>query len=148
MVAETPDGIDWVKSMDKLDDLLSESDFVVVAAPHTPETDGMFDAGLFQRMKQGSYFINIGRGAIVQLDPLVDALKSGHLNGAALDVFETEPLPPEHALWSMEQVLITPHIASASPRIAERHLESLVENLRRFAAGEPLLNVVNKRLWF
>ncbi len=141
-------GIVEVGSMDRLDALLAESDFVVIAAPHTPATERLFDAARLARMTSGSVLINVGRGAIVDLAALTESLRSGHLGGAALDVFETEPLPPEHPLWGMSNVLITPHVAAASPRIAERHLATLLENVRRFAAGEELLNVVDKREWY
>lgn len=142
------EGLLDVWPMDRLDDLLAACDFTVIAAPHTPETARLFDAGRIRKMKPASYLINIGRGVIVDLAALTDALRSGHLAGAALDVFETEPLPPDHPLWVTDNVILTPHIAAASPRIAERHLATLVENVRRFAAGEPLLNVVDKRKWY
>jgi phosphoglycerate dehydrogenase-like enzyme len=108
----------------------------------------MFRRPQFQQMKSSAYFINIGRGAIVDLADLTAALQEGEIAGAGLDVFETEPLPAEHPLWAMENVIITPHVAGHSPRVSERHLNVLLENIRRFARGEPLLNVVNKQLWF
>jgi phosphoglycerate dehydrogenase-like enzyme len=132
----------------RLDDLLKHSDYVVIAAPHTPDTERLFRRPQFQRMKPSAYLVNIGRGAIVVLDDLVAALRAGEIAGAALDVFETEPLPPDHALWSMDSVILTPHIAGVSPRIAARHFDILRENVRRFLAGEPLANVVDKRAWF
>ena len=92
--------------------------------------------------------INIGRGVIVRLDDLVDSLREGEIGGAALDVFETEPLPPDHPLWEMDNVILTPHVAACSTRIAERHLEVLLDNVRRFANDQPLRNVADKRLWF
>ena len=98
-------------------------------------------------MKRTAYIINIGRGVIVDLADLTAALQAGEIAGAGLDVFETEPLPKEHPLWRMENVIITPHCAAASPRVPERHLETLLDNLRRFVAGQPLLNVVDKRMW-
>lgn len=134
--------------MDHLPDLLGESDFVVIAAPHTPETAGLFRRPLLQRMKRSGYLINIGRGAIVSLADLTAALQAGELAGAALDVFETEPLPADHPLWQLENVILTPHVAGYSPRIAERHLAVLLDNIRRFVAGEPLQNVVTKAKWF
>jgi len=135
-------------SPDRLDQLLAESDFVVIAAPHTPETYKLFRLPQFERMKRSGYLINIGRGAIVDLADLTTALQTQLIAGAALDVFEIEPLPADHPLWRMENVLITPHVAAASPRIAERHLETLLENIRRFVAGEPPATLVDKRRWY
>ena len=143
-----PEFVAKLTPLDGLDELLATSDFVVVAAPHTPDSAGMFDRSLFRRMKRSAYFINIGRGAIVGLRDLDAALEAGEIAGAALDVFETEPLPPEHPLWQRTNVILTPHTAACSPRIAERHLEVLLDNVRRFEAGEPLRNVVDKRNWF
>ncbi|MFO0928955.1 MAG: D-2-hydroxyacid dehydrogenase [Gemmataceae bacterium] len=145
---QAPDGVTlW--PADRLDNLLAESDFVVIAAPHTPETAGMFGRAQFQRMKRTAYLINIGRGAIVRLADLAAAIDAGEIAGAALDVFETEPLPPDSPLWKMgEKVIITPHVAGYSPRIAERHLAVVVENVGRFVRGEPLLNVVDKHRWY
>jgi phosphoglycerate dehydrogenase-like enzyme len=143
-----PEGVEWVEGMGALPDLLAESDFVVVAAPHTPETVGLFNAATISRMKRTAYLINIGRGVIVVLDDLVAALRRGEIAGAALDVYEVEPLPADHPLWDFPNVILTPHTAGYSPAIARRHLETLVENVGRFARGEPLLNVVEKALWF
>ena len=148
LVKQSPLPIDALWELDGLPQLLEQSDFVVVAAPHTPETAQMFRAAQFAQMRRSAWFINIGRGAIVSLDDLVQALETKQIAGAALDVFEQEPLPVEHPLWKFENVIITPHVAGYSPRIAERHLGVLVENVRRFVAGEPLENVVNKRMWF
>ena len=99
-------------------------------------------------MKSSAYLVNIGRGVIVDLADLTEALKAGEIAGAALDVFEEEPLPADHPLWDMPNVLITPHIAAVSPRIAERHLETLLENIRRFVRGEDPLTLVDKEHWF
>ncbi len=133
---------------DRLPDLLAASRFVVICAPHTPKTERMFGAAQFVAMRRDGYLINIGRGAIVNLTDLAAALRDGAIAGAALDVFETEPLPPDHALWRMENAILTPHIAGTSPRIAGRHLEVLLDNLRRFTRGEALRNVADKREWF
>lgn len=145
---DKPEWVARLEKLDALDTLLAESDFVVVAAPHTPETEGMFRRPQFQRMKRSGIFINIGRGAIVSLADLAAALEAQEIAGAALDVFETEPLPPENPLWRMPSVIVTPHVAACSPRIAERHLATLVENVRRFAEGRELKNVVDKAAWF
>ena len=143
-----PEGMESVEGLDSVPDLLRTSDFVVIAAPQTPETTGWFDAGLFAQMKPSAYLINIGRGAIVRLDALVEALDAGQIAGAALDVYETEPLPGDHPLWTFPNVILTPHTAGYSPVVAVRHLETLAENVGRFVRGESLLNVVDKRLWF
>lgn len=143
-----PGVVDEVWPTERLHDLLAIADFVVIAAPHTPATEGLFRAPEFEAMKRSAVLVNIGRGAIVSLDALVEALRAGTIAGAALDVFEVEPLPADHPLWDMENVILTPHVAAASPRVPERHIETLVENVRRFAHGETPLNLVDKRRWF
>jgi phosphoglycerate dehydrogenase-like enzyme len=143
-----PEGVEAVRGTDELPALLAWSDFAVIAAPQTPETTGWFHAGTLAHLRSSSYVINIGRGAIVVLDDLVAALRSGRLAGAALDVYEVEPLPADHPLWDLPNVILTPHTAGYSPVIAARHLATLVENVGRFARGEPLVNVVDKVLWF
>ena len=143
-----PDIVQNVWDVDQLPDLLTNSDFVVIAAPHTPHTEKMFRTPQFEQMKESAYLINIGRGIIVDLQDLTEALQRRQISGAALDVFETEPLPPEHPLWQMDNVLITPHIAAASPRVSERHLATLLENIRRFASGMSPTTLVDKRQWF
>jgi phosphoglycerate dehydrogenase-like enzyme len=132
---------------DQLNDVLAQSDFVVIAAPHTPQTYKLFNRERIQQMKRSAYLINVGRGVIVDLADLTAALQAGKIAGAGLDVYEIEPLPREHPLWRMENVILTPHCAAASPRVPERHLQTLLENLRRFVAGQPLLNVVDKTMW-
>lgn len=148
LVRAVPGVLPDVWSVERLDDLLAESDYVVIAAPHTPQTEKLFRREQFATMKRSAYLINVGRGVIVDLADLTAALDAGEIAGAALDVCEVEPLPPAHPLWQRENVIVTPHVAAASPRIAERHLATLLENVRRFAAGEPLMNVVDKRRWF
>jgi phosphoglycerate dehydrogenase-like enzyme len=132
---------------DRLDELLGQSDFVVVAAPHTPQTEKLFNRQRLRKMKRTAYLINVGRGVIVDLADLTAALEAGEIAGAGLDVFEIEPLPAGHPLWKMPNVILTPHCAAASPRVPERHLETLLDNLRRFVAGQPLRNVVDKTRW-
>ncbi|MGZ0164348.1 MAG: D-2-hydroxyacid dehydrogenase [Planctomycetales bacterium] len=140
--------IDEVWLPERLPELLAASDFVVIAAPHTPATYKLFRTEQFEQMKDSAFLINIGRGVIVDLENLTSALENGLIAGAALDVFETEPLPPKHRLWKQQNAILTPHIAAASPRIAERHLETLLENVRRFVAGKPPATLVDKRQWF
>ena len=113
-----PEGVERVDGIDGLSDLLGWSDFAVIAAPQTPETTGMFNARLLAQLRHTSYLINVGRGAILVLDDLVASLRSGRLAGAALDVFEVEPLPADHPLWDFPNVILTPHTAGYSPVIA------------------------------
>ena len=131
--------------LERLDDLIAVSDWLVLAAPHTPGTDRLMDAARFARMKPGARLVNISRGALVDEPALIEALRSGRLAGAALDVTAHEPLAPESPLWSMPEVIVTPHLAGVGPRFWERVLGQFAANLRRFRAGEPLENVVDKR---
>jgi phosphoglycerate dehydrogenase-like enzyme len=134
---------------EELDALLPHSDFIIVTLPHTPQTEGMWDARRFGLMKPSAYFINIGRGMTTRLDDLVAALEVGTIAGCALDVFEVEPLPADHKLWTLPNVLLTPHIAAKDAAdIPERQFAILLENAQRFAAGQPLRNVVEKESWF
>lgn len=133
--------------VDRFQDLLAQSDFLVISAPLTPSSDHLFDQSAFARMKPTSYLINIGRGKIVSLGALVEALQSGKIAGAGLDVFEVEPLPADNPLWTMPNVIITPHVAARSPQIEGRRLAVIRDNVRRFVAGEPVTNVVNKPAW-
>jgi len=99
-------------------------------------------------MKRTAFLINIGRGMTVRLDDLVAALRDGVIRGAGLDVFEIEPLPGDHALWGLSNVVLTPHVAATGPYLNKRRYEVLLENARRFSAGKPLVNVVDKAAWF
>lgn len=125
--------------------MLPEADVVAIAVPLTAETEGLFDERAFAAMRKGSYLVNIARGKVVRTDALVAALRDGRLAGACLDVTDPEPLPPGHALWSFRNVVITPHIAADAALTEERARRLSGENLRRFGAGQPLLNVVDKR---
>lgn len=131
-----------------LDDLLPAADIVCLTVPHTPATEGMMDRRRFRRMKPAAVFVNIGRGGTVRLLDLVEALHGGELAGAALDVFEQEPLPPGHPLWTAPNLLMTPHVAVAGPYVEERQYDVVRENARRFLAGEELLNLVDKAAWY
>lgn len=143
-----PDHLEFIRGDNAFAQLLNQSDFVVIAAPHTPETAGMFNTDRFSQMKNTGYLINIGRGAIVPLNDLRKALETGEIQGAALDVMESEPLGVDDPLWKHPNVIITPHVAACSRRVAERHLETLLQNVKRFTNHQPLLNVVNKTRWF
>ena len=143
--APAPDFVERVGKPSDMIALLAEADVVAIATPLTPETDGLFDAKAFAAMKHGSILINIARGGIVRTDALMEALTSGKLAGACLDVTDPEPLPPDHALWKMKNVIITPQVAGDAEVTEQRHFALMVENMRRFGAGEPLLNVVDKK---
>lgn len=143
VVGDEPEGV-TVWGTERFDDLLAESDVVVVSVPDTPETRGMFDADAFKKMKSSAFLITVGRGNTVDTDALVDALKNGEIGGAGLDVVDPEPLPDEHPLWQMRNVIITPHIAGNAPERAGRNQNLVLENLKRFAQGEPLTSAVDK----
>ena len=140
--------LDALWPQERLHDLLSEADFAVSCVPQTPETAGLIGAEEIGRMKPTAYLINISRGVVVKLDALVAALASGGIAGAALDVYETEPLPSDHPLWKMENVILTPHVAADNPHVPQRRIDTLVDNLRRYLAEEPLRNIVDKRRLF
>jgi phosphoglycerate dehydrogenase-like enzyme len=125
--------------------LLEESDWLVLAAPLTPETRGLIGPAELGRMRRSAVLVNLGRGALVDEPALVEALAAGRIAGAALDVFEREPLPSASPLWTMPQVIATPHVSGLGPRYWERAVDLFRQNLRRFLNGEPLLNVVDKR---
>jgi phosphoglycerate dehydrogenase-like enzyme len=116
---------------------------IVSAVPLTAETRGMYDQRFFAALKPTAYFINVARGASVVTDALVQALNEGRLAGAGLDVVDPEPLPANHPLWKAPRVLITPHISAQSDFLGEARWTVAVENLRRYAAGERMLNVVD-----
>ena len=147
-VETPPKGVSELVRPDALDDALTRADFVIVTVPETPRTQRLFTLEKFRMMKPSAHFINIGRGATVVLDDLARALESGEIRGAALDVFETEPLPPAHPLWAMPNVIITPHCAGAGPYLNDRRTDLFIENCVRFAEGRELKNVVDKANWF
>ena len=145
---DAPPGVRKLDGPDALDALLPLADFVVLTVPHTPATEGFMHRARFQRMKRSAFFINIGRGRTTRLDDLVAALRAGEIAGAGLDVFEEEPLPAAHPLWTMPGVLITPHTAGHGPYLDERRFEIMADNCRAFGAGLPLRNQVDKASWF
>ena len=130
---------------DRLEDVVPEADFLAVTAPLTPTTRGAVSREVIGRMKPTAWIVNIARGAIVDETALIEALRDGRIGGAALDVFATEPLPAESPLWSLDNVIVTPHTSGDSPRVGERTLALFAENLRRYKSGEPLLNRVDLR---
>jgi len=131
----------------QLDEVLPEADVIIITAPATTARK-LFDRQRLASLKKGAYLINCSRGPIVDTDALVEALKSGHLAGAGLEVTEPEPLPPDHPLWTMPNVTITPHIGGMTDAVDRRRFMILKENLWRFVRGMPLLNVVNKQRGF
>jgi phosphoglycerate dehydrogenase-like enzyme len=145
---DVPAGVQAMFKPEALDDLLASADAVVLTLPHTPQSEGLVDARRLALMRPHALLVNIGRGATVRLDALADALRGRRLGGAALDVFEQEPLPAKHPLWSEPRALITPHVAVVGPYIVERRLAVLCDNAQRFASGQPLCNLVDKASWY
>ena len=132
-----------------LQKLMSVSDYVVCSAPSTVETRGMVNADAFKASKPGQVFINLGRGPVIDEDALVAELKNGHLKGAALDVFATEPLPADHELWDIPNVLISPHNMDKTATFMHEATDFFVnENLPRFILGDDLLNPVDGELGY
>jgi phosphoglycerate dehydrogenase-like enzyme len=141
-------GVSDVWPIDRLDDLLAQSDVVAVCCPLTDDTDKLFSTETLAKMKPGSYIVNVTRGEIIDDEPLVAALESGHLAGAALDVAPGEPLPPDHKLFTLDNVAMTPHTAGASQLRAPKNVARFVRNLKRAQAGEAFEGVVNKQLGY
>jgi glyoxylate/hydroxypyruvate reductase A len=140
--------LDQLYASKDLRQMLPRAEYLVLAVPHTDETDKLLGAAELALLPRGAYVINIGRGATVDESALIEALHTGKLSGAALDVFTKEPLSPDNPLWRMPNVLVSPHSGSTSDRENSRITELFCENLRRYLAGEPLLNVLDtKRLY-
>jgi phosphoglycerate dehydrogenase-like enzyme len=135
--------LDQVLGPDGLTALLAESDFVVLAAPLTPTTEGLIDGPALEAMKPGAWLINVARGRLVDERALLRALREGHIGGAILDTFRDEPLPPSSPFYDMDNVIVTPHTSWSSGRVLDRSVELFCANLRRYAAGQPLVNVVD-----
>jgi phosphoglycerate dehydrogenase-like enzyme len=142
---QPPACVEAVWRMDRFYDLLGQSDVVAICAPLTPETEGLFDRAAFAAMPSHALLINVTRGRIMDEAALVEALETGQIGGAGLDVTPQEPLPEDHPLWRMPHVVITPHVAGGSPARDDRCIHLFCENLRRFLAGEELLSVIDKR---
>ena len=138
--------VDAVHHIDSLDRVLPDADWVVLTVPHTPETEAMMHTGRFGLMRTSAYFINVGRGETVRLADLTAAIADGTIAGAALDVSEIEPLPREHPLWHLPNVIITPHVAGFGDDTDAARREVIVDNARRFVRGEPLRYVIDKTL--
>jgi len=142
--APKPDYVDKLVPPGNLEELLADSDFVIIQVPLTKDTEGMFGEKELRRMKRTAYLVNASRGNIIKEDELIEALKKGWIAGAALDTFSMEPLPEDSPLWNMKNVIITPHVAGLTPRYMERLTDLFCDNLRRFMNDEPLINVVDK----
>jgi phosphoglycerate dehydrogenase-like enzyme len=138
-----PDYVEYVGLADEYVELAKRADVVVNATPLTAATRGMFDAEFFAAIKQGAFFINIGRGESVATDALVAALRAGRIAGAGLDVTDPEPLPPGHPLWTLPGVIVTPHVATSSDFRDDRTVTLVAENLRRYLRGDKVLSVVD-----
>jgi len=138
-----PDYVSYVGLPEELLKLAKDADFVVNCTPLTPQTTGIFNREFFATLKPGAYFISVGRGRSTVTADLIGALGSGHLAGAGLDVVDPEPLPADSPLWHLQNVIITPHVSADTAVSQEQRNLVLVENLRRYAAGEPMLSVVD-----
>lgn len=144
--AETPTpDVDTVLPTSELRSALPDADWVIVCAPLTPETRHIIGAAELALMKPTVRIINIARGGLIDENAMIEALEAGRIAGAGLDVFDEEPLPPDSPLWKLPQVIVSPHSGGSSPHSLARTLELFQDNLRRYLAGEPLRNVVNKR---
>lgn len=146
--SDKPDYVDALWPADRLDDLLAASDIVVLAAPLIPSTRGMIDARALAQMKSTAILVNMARGPLIVESALIDALRNGRLAGAGVDVTEIEPLPPDSPLWDIPTVIITPHVGGQSATRIDDMTNFFCENLRRWQAGRPLLNLVDKDLGF
>jgi D-3-phosphoglycerate dehydrogenase len=145
---DKPAEVEALWPADRLNDLARAVDILILAAPLTPVTRGMIDQSVFGSMKQGSILINVARGGLVVEDDLVTALASGHLWGAGIDVTATEPLPVDSPLWELPNLIITPHVGGQFAKRIDQMTDFFCENLRRYLAGQPLNNFVDKRLGF
>jgi glyoxylate/hydroxypyruvate reductase len=132
----------------ELTPLLTQADFLLLCCPHTPETEGLIGAAEIAQLPGGAVVINIARGAVIDQIALTEALRSGHLRGAALDVFATEPLPADDPLWTMPNVIISPHSASTAASENQKITDLFCDNLKRYLAGEPLLNVLDVEKYY
>ena len=139
-----PLGVEPLHGESGLERILAESDALVIALPETSETRNLLTSERIRALRKGAILVNVARGRIVDEDALVDALRDGHLRGAGLDVFQSEPLPPDHPLWTLRNVLITPHSSAVTRGFWRREMDLILENLRRFLEGVPLSNEVDR----
>src|ERR1700704_600280 len=139
-----PEGADAVYGPEQINEVLPQADYVLLCTPVTPATIGLINAERLSKMKNAPYLINVARGPLIDEAALLEALERRSIAGAALDVFNEEPLPPTSAFWSLDNVLITPHTAAVTDRLWERHYRLIADNMKRFLAGQPLLNEVDK----
>jgi phosphoglycerate dehydrogenase-like enzyme len=138
------DGADAVYGSAQIDDVLPQADYVLLCTPVTPATTGIMNAARLGKMKPDAYLINVARGPLIDEAALLDTLQHRRIAGAALDVFNQEPLPADSPFWSLDNILVTPHTAAVTDRLWERHYRLIVDNMKRFLAGERLLNEVDK----
>lgn len=152
VVREVPEAFERMATLDQIDELLGKADIVVGCLPHTPATVHILDERRLRLMKKGALFVNVGRGSLVDTEALVKVLEEGHLMGAVLDVMEIEPLPKEHPLWGMNQVLLTPHVSGKSfghvSQVEEKIIRTCCENLGRYMQGQPLKNIVDRNFGY
>ncbi|MED3963779.1 D-2-hydroxyacid dehydrogenase [Niallia taxi] len=142
------DPADQVVGLERIDEVIKNADFLILALPSTKETYHFIDKHKLRLLKESAFLINIGRGNTIVEEDLLQALYSQQIKGAALDVFDIEPLPGDHPFWELDNVIISPHNAYYSPRSMERYMDIFIENLTRFIEGKELLNVVNKELGY
>ena len=138
-----PAGVKVVGGLEALGTLALASDILAITVPRTPETAGTVDADILEKLPRGAVVINVSRGGILNEEALLTVLERGHLRGAALDVFATEPLPPGHPLWRHPRVLITPHVSAVTARFWDREMALILDNVRRYLGGQRLDNVVD-----
>jgi phosphoglycerate dehydrogenase-like enzyme len=139
------DGADTVYGSEQIDEVLSQADYVLLCTPVTPATTGLMNAARLSKMKPDAYLINVARGPLIDELALLDALQKRRIAGASLDVFNEEPLPASSPFWLLDNILITPHTAAVTERLWERHYRLIADNMKRFLAGEPLMNQVDKK---
>jgi phosphoglycerate dehydrogenase-like enzyme len=143
--APKPENVEEVLPPSRLNEMLARADFVVLSVPVTTDTRGLIGRDQLMRMRRDAFLINVGRGPLIDESALLEALRQRKIAGAALDVFEKEPLPADSPLWDLDNLLITPHTAGMTEKLWERHFMFFSENIRRYLAGQPLLALVDKK---